>query len=86
MADYQPIAYEVHLARGYCCYNSRGQQSRCVFCPWAPIKIIPPMTVNPAILEALKSGVPTTIHSDRMSLVPELTIQNVTIIYRKYEK
>jgi hypothetical protein len=83
--SYEPISYEAHLARGYCCYDSRNQHSRCVFCPWRPTLVIPPMTVDPRILVALQSGVVTTIQSERMSLVPQLTIQNLTIIYRKYE-
>jgi hypothetical protein len=82
MADYQPIPRSVHEQRGYCC----KADPHCVHCPYQPVKTIREMTVDPRILEALKSGVSTTIHSDRMSMVPELTIQNVTIIYKQYQK
>jgi hypothetical protein len=83
--SYEPISYQQHLVRGYCCYESRNQHSRCVFCPWMPIKPIPTMTVDRRIETALRSGEVTTIQSERMSLVPQLTIGNLTIIYRKYE-
>jgi hypothetical protein len=82
---YEPISYDAHLARGYCCYDSRNQHSRCVFCPWAPIKPIPQMTIDPRILEAMRSGEVTTIQSERMSLVPQLTIGSLTIIYKEYQ-
>jgi hypothetical protein len=44
------------------------------------------MTVDPRIEAAIRSGEVTTIESERMSLVPQLTIGNLTIIYRKYER
>jgi hypothetical protein len=42
--------------------------------------------INPWIVDAIRSGEPSIYYSDRMSLVPQLTIGNLTIIYRKYEK
>ena len=81
--EYAPMPREVHLARGSCCFESRGEKSRCVYCPW----YVPhhrEMIVDPRIEAALRSGETVTIYSDRTSLVPSVTLLNrVTIIYRK---
>lgn len=78
MANYAPMSRETHLARGSCC--RRG----CVFCPW----YVPRehnMTVDPRIENALRSGETVTIYSDRVSLVPSVTLQDrVTIVYLGY--
>jgi hypothetical protein len=79
MANYVPMSREQLLANGNCCTNG------CVHCPWRLPKIHEPINIDPRIEAALRSGETMTIHSDRMSLVPQLTIQNLTIIYRKYE-
>ena len=75
------MSRQTHLARGTCCGNG------CVYCPWyvppAPREIL----VDPRIAEALKSGETITIYSDRVSLVPSITLQDrVTIIYKPYIK
>jgi hypothetical protein len=87
MANYTPISREAHLERGYCCYESRsGQGGKCVFCPWHQPKKFDPDPVDERITQALKSGETVTIHSNRMSLVPKVVLQErVTIIYQPYQ-
>lgn len=80
MANYQPMSRDTLLARGSCCNLG------CFHCPYRPPSTHPPLNIDPEIESALRSGTPTTIYSNRMSLTPQLTIQNVTIIYKKYEK
>lgn len=86
MASYLPISAEVHIARGYCCFESRGNHSRCVFCPWHEKAEPPKFTPDPRILDALLSGETTTIYSEMRSLVPSVTLcDRVTIIYKSYQ-
>ena len=84
MKEYAPMPREVHLERGTCCFESRGEKSRCVYCPW----YVPhhrEMIVDPRILNALTSGETIIIYSDRMSLVPMVVLQNrVTVVYKPY--
>lgn len=68
-----------HLDRGSCC--SRG----CVYCPYRLPVVHKPLNIDPAIEAALRSGDAITIYSDRMSLVPIVKMQNLTIIYKEYQ-
>jgi hypothetical protein len=72
------MSRQTHLDRGYCCNQG------CVFCPWRLPVDHSKLAVDSRIEAALRSGEVTTIHSERMSLVPQLTIQNLTIIYQPY--
>ena len=84
MSNYAPMSKEVHLARGACCFKARGEKSRCVYCPWYEPRHHN-LTVDPRIEHALRSGETVTIYSDRVSLVPSVTLQDrVTIVYRGY--
>ena len=84
MSNYAPMSKETHLARGSCCFTARGEHSRCVYCPWYEPRHRN-LTVDPRIEHALRSGETVTIYSDRVSLVPSVTLQDrVTIVYRGY--
>lgn len=78
---YEPMPMQVHLDRGYCC-NSLPW---CVFCPYRSKPIFEPLNIDPRIEAALRSGEETVIYSDRMSLIPIVKMQNLTIIYKPYE-
>jgi hypothetical protein len=84
--NYEPMSAEIHLVRGFCCFESRDRHSRCVFCPWKPDPVFKDINVSSWIEEALISGEPTIYYSSRKSLVPQLTIQNLTIVYQPYVK
>ena len=81
---FEPMSREKLIANGRCC------QYGCLNCPYGyEINYIkpkrPPFQIDTRIADALKSGEIVTIHSDRPSLVAEITLQNrVTIIYKAY--
>ena len=80
MPNYAPMSKETHLARGSCCH--RG----CVYCPWYTPRQHTDIAIDPRIEHALRSGETVTIYSDRVSLVPSVTLQDrVTIVYRGYK-
>jgi hypothetical protein len=82
MANYLPMSAEAHKQRGYCCYESRNQHSRCVNCPYYEKPKPPKFTPDPRILDALLSGETITIYSEMQSLVPSVTLCNrVTVLY-----
>jgi len=84
MADFLPMSREMLLAKGECCFEARDRHSRCVRCPWAPAVVHRPLTIDPRIETALRSGEYITICSPRKSLVPSLTLLNrVKIIYNQ---
>jgi hypothetical protein len=83
MGNYQPMTRETHVARGHCC----KADPPCFHCPYREIRKPPPMTIDPRIEQALKSGETMTIYSDRQSLVPSVTLLGrVTIIYKEFKK
>lgn len=85
MAQYEPISRQQHLARGYCCYKSRDEHSRCIYCPWFERPSPPEFTPDPRILAALLSGETVTIQSEMRSLVPSVVLcDRVTIKYQPY--
>lgn len=53
-----------------------------MFCPYRPKPTFAPLNIDPRIEAALRSGEDTVIYSDRMSLVPVVKMQNLTIIYK----